>query len=43
MNKWTNKSVDLAHEKGYLDKLFEIYPNCRFRWRRLVSKQYSYV
>jgi hypothetical protein len=26
MNKWIKKSIDLAHSKGYLDKLWEIYP-----------------
>jgi hypothetical protein len=26
MNKWVKKSIELAHSKGYLDKLFEIYP-----------------
>jgi len=26
MNKWTSKSLKLVLKKGYLDKLFEIYP-----------------
>lgn len=26
MNKWTQKSIELANSKGYLDKLFGIYP-----------------
>lgn len=26
MNKWVLKSIKLANSKGYLDKLFEIYP-----------------
>jgi len=26
MNKWIQRSIDLANSKGYLDKLFRIYP-----------------
>lgn len=26
MNKWIQKSINLANSKGYLDKLFKIYP-----------------
>lgn len=26
MNKWIKKSIDLANSKGYLDKLFRVYP-----------------
>lgn len=26
MSKWVKKSIDLADSKGYLDKIFEVYP-----------------
>jgi len=26
MNEWVKKSIDLANSKGYLDKIFEVYP-----------------
>ncbi|MFZ5559492.1 MAG: hypothetical protein ACOZAL_01730 [Patescibacteria group bacterium] len=26
MNKWVKKSIDLANSRGYLDKIFEVYP-----------------
>lgn len=26
MNKWVKKSIDLANSRGYLDKLFKVYP-----------------
>jgi len=26
MNKWVKESIDLANSKGYLDKVFEVYP-----------------
>lgn len=26
MNEWVQKSIDLANSKGYLDKIFEVYP-----------------
>lgn len=26
MNKWVKKSIGLANSKGYLDKIFEVYP-----------------
>jgi len=26
MNEWVKRSIDLANSKGYLDKIFEVYP-----------------
>lgn len=42
MNEWIKKSIDLANSKGYLDKIFEVYPveigDVRGVDKRLITK-----
>lgn len=36
MNKWVNKSINLANKKNYLDLLFEVYPVSEEQMRKLL-------
>lgn len=39
MNKWVQKSIDLAKSKGYLDKLLEIYPPDEISREKIIEKE----
>lgn len=43
MNKWTQKSIQLAQSDGYLDKLFEIYPTIPSESREISQSNWSKV
>ena len=43
MNIWTQKSIELANQRNYLDLLYKVYPMSNNLRREMKKRRYSKV